>query len=341
MLFSSYLFGAEHCIQVTSVNRFNPEHINPRYMDIFDNFDKARIDKRGRRLVLRVGAYPNASSARRDLRRIRREFRGAFIRRCDYDPTKAVYPVFEDRVEEKPMAKKQVQPEEEQPNINIPNKAVVNDVKDEVVMDVAQNDIEEVDNEPLASDQTDVTVDQKPIEQAPQKPFKYKKQKKYNYQFWNECQKCFAPISNEASGNYVEPKETDDNAMDDEDMNNQDMAADENIDENQVVDTKDAIVEPTNKPLKRRDEEKTKKESKGWFSSLFSFSSDDDADDTDDDADIEMDSEDDGDVYSDTADSNDDTNNDNIFGEDQNDIKEPVAQNTDVVEEKSSYYDKN
>ena len=311
-LFSSYLFGAEHCIQVTGVNRFNPEHIKPEYIEIFENFDKARIDKRGRRLVLRVGAYPNASSAKRDLRRLKRYYRDAFIRRCDYDPATAVYPVFEDKVEPVKQTKK------------VKEKPVefVEDVQDEMVMDIPQEDVVEIVEEPVAEMASEpVTLKQ------PAKPFKYTKQKKYNYEFWQECQKCFAPITNEASGNYEEVEEPEEDSMQ-EVLEDDEMAT-----EDEMQDAEPIIVKSSKKPLKRRDEEKTEKESKGWFSSLFSSSDDDEEEEED--ADIEIDDEESYENESTTS------NNDNIFSDDQNDIEEPVAQNTDVVEDSGSYYDNN
>ena len=313
VLFSSYLFGAEHCIQVTGVNRFNPEHIKPAYAEIFENFDKARIDKRGRRLVLRVGSYKNASSAKRDLRKIRRRYRSAFIRRCDYDASTAIYPVFEDKVEEMPRKK-------------VAEVEIVDNLEDELVMDIPQEDVVEMIDEPV-EEIASVPAQSK----EPAKPFKYTKQKKYNYEFWQECQKCFAPISNEASGNYEEIEESsEDNTIDEE-------IEDDVVVENAMNENESEIITATAKPLRRRNEKVNEKKSEGWFSSLFSFSSSDDEVEDDEDT-VEIDMNDDENVYENETSS---TNNDNIFSDDKSDISEPVVQNTDVKEESGSYYDNN
>ena len=157
-LFVGSLFAkSNYCIQVAEIYRFDENNIAPYIQRVIDNFDKARIDKRGKHLILRVGDYKKYSSALKDLKKVKsHRFRDAFIRRCDYIESKIVYPkIKEDKI-------------------------------------IEENTIEE----PLVEEKPKlVPKEQKVLENINIKDSK--KIKKYGYDFWQECKKCFAPMENE------------------------------------------------------------------------------------------------------------------------------------------------
>lgn len=292
-LFSTYLFGSEHCIQVAGVNKFDPQHIRPVYKEILDNYDKARIDKRGHRLVLRVGSYPNASSARADLRKIKHKFRDAYIRRCNYDPLSAVYPPYN--------------------SIKSQNR-VVEDVEPELTTFE--------DDQPVEVKQASARKTQK-VEDTGTKPFSYRKQSKYEYQFMKECQKCFAPISDEATGNYHDVKEG----------VSEDMLEEEDMQDDGIEVTESSHLVSSKKSLKRK-KDATQEESSSWLGSIFGIFSSDDEQEADDENNIDIDIDD----YNELNDA-ETTKDGSIFVEDQANIKEPVKKDTEVQESTSYYAD--
>ncbi len=317
---STYLFaGAKHCIQVTAVSKYKEGEIRSSILNIIENYDKARIDKRGRRHVLRVGDYKDASSAKKDLRKIRREFRDAFIRRCDYDPISAVYPPFEDKDE------------------------VVADVESSEKVDTKREEVDqtEVKNNNLEfTEVVDEAVKEEVAPKTVQESFKYKKQEKYNYEFWQECKKCFAPMDREINNDYSDEELADteskmittNEVIESETNDIYNDTKDESKQEVMVMKSQynDEIVE--NKEIE--EDKKNIKESSGFFSWLFGLD-ENDKEDTDESIEIEVED----------VNIEDDNSDNNIFDEEVNTNSESTKNNAfediDIIEEETtSYYDK-
>ena len=94
LLLSSYLFASDsYCIQLKSMVDVNKDNLSDSTKSIVKNFDKARIEKRGRYYVLRVGEYSHFKETSKDFKKLKKIFKDAYIRRCDYDESTFIYPV--------------------------------------------------------------------------------------------------------------------------------------------------------------------------------------------------------------------------------------------------------
>jgi len=87
---------ANQCIQALTLDRFEPNRIPYKVASILQNFDHARIERRGSYLVLRVGDYATTSQALTEIDAIRAFYHDAYIRRCDIENSKIIYPKTEE-----------------------------------------------------------------------------------------------------------------------------------------------------------------------------------------------------------------------------------------------------
>jgi hypothetical protein len=298
LVVSSSLFaGAKHCIQVTTVLKYKEGEIRRPILNIIENYDKARIDKRGNSYVLRVGEYKNASSAKKDLRKIRRNFRDAFVRRCDYDPISAIYPPFEDNM------------------IEESTEEVVPDVEEEII----ENQIEETTQ--------DAPVVAKVATAPATQEFNYKKQEKYNYEFWRECKKCFAPMDKEVNNDYSDEELNDDVVNDEivEDVVPQTRSAKANLYSSNTTQEDQEMIEHIQHKTVNESVDSDDEEPSTLFGWLFgSNSSDDDVNEDNIEVDVEGVDLDDG-------------QNSELYNEAQNSVND-VIDDIDEVEESTSYY---
>jgi len=93
MLTLGYIHAkSTYCIQVTTLNSFNEKNINTKVSKILNNYNSARVDKRGNYLILRVGEYNKYSQTLNDLSSIKQIYSDAYVRKCDYIESKTLYP---------------------------------------------------------------------------------------------------------------------------------------------------------------------------------------------------------------------------------------------------------
>jgi len=189
-LFSAALFArSNYCIQVAEVYHFDEYNIPSRMQSVIEDFDKARIDKRGRHYILRVGDYKSYSKAKKVLRKIKaRRFRDAFVRRCDYIKSKIAYPKIDQEENYKessytPVKQALVQKAPKKQPLPIIEKPIEKSVEGEIS---GQKD-------PFAA-----------FEDTQTNGYEYKGEQKYSYDFWKECKRCYAPLEDEK--NYVSQK---------------------------------------------------------------------------------------------------------------------------------------
>ena len=94
LLLSSYLFSSDsYCIQLKSMVNVNTDNLSDSTKSVVENFDKARIEKRGKYYVFRVGEYSSSIEASKDFKNLNKTFKDAYVRRCDYDELTFIYPV--------------------------------------------------------------------------------------------------------------------------------------------------------------------------------------------------------------------------------------------------------
>jgi len=92
-----FIFGflsleANYCIQVMSATKDGKNVIVRKAASSkYSPFDDIRVEKRGSYLVFRIGDYRNYQDAKDDLLRIHNISRDAFIRKCDFVRSSAVY----------------------------------------------------------------------------------------------------------------------------------------------------------------------------------------------------------------------------------------------------------
>jgi len=189
-LFSTALFArSNYCIQVAEVYHFNEYNIPSRMQSVIEDFDKARIDKRGRHYILRVGDYRSYSKAKKILRKIKaRRFRDAFVRRCDYIKSKIAYPKIE---QEENYQENSFTPIAEIPVIKPPKKQPLPVREKTIVTPVEEKN--PIQRDPFAD-----------FEDTTPKGSEYKGAQKYSYDFWKECKRCYAPLEDEK--NYTQLK---------------------------------------------------------------------------------------------------------------------------------------
>ncbi|MEA1918417.1 MAG: hypothetical protein U9N52_01150 [Campylobacterota bacterium] len=145
---------ANQCIQVLTLDRFEPNRIPYKIASILQTFDDARVERRGSYLVLRVGDYATTSQALTQIDAVRAFYHDAYIRRCDIEPSKIIYPKSQDTSFREPM---------------IP----VTQAK--------------------AIQQNDTPSKIIPIEKIVPQSTVHPQQNSLNT-LWQDCQKCFAPI---------------------------------------------------------------------------------------------------------------------------------------------------
>ena len=77
-------------------------------MKVLENFQDARVERRGSYQVLRVGDFGSYSEAKGTLSGVKRYYKDAYIRKCDIDYSTFVYPTERNREEEKTAVVKRV-----------------------------------------------------------------------------------------------------------------------------------------------------------------------------------------------------------------------------------------
>ncbi len=92
---------ANYCIQAVTLDRFDENKISSRLSSILLNFEDARIEERGSYLVLRVGDFNSYSQALADIQSVKRYYSDAYIRKCDFDTSRIIYPDNSTPVEKK------------------------------------------------------------------------------------------------------------------------------------------------------------------------------------------------------------------------------------------------
>ncbi len=85
---------ANYCIQAVTLDRFNPDRMSTRLSSVLGNFEDARVEERGSYLVLRVGDFNSYSQALSNIKSIKEYYSDAYIRKCDFDTSRVLYPDF-------------------------------------------------------------------------------------------------------------------------------------------------------------------------------------------------------------------------------------------------------
>ena len=94
LLLSAYLFSSDsYCIQLKSMVEFSEKNLSSASKSILQNYEKARIEKRGVYYILRVGEYLHYVDASNDFKVLRKVFKGAYVRVCNYDELNVIYPL--------------------------------------------------------------------------------------------------------------------------------------------------------------------------------------------------------------------------------------------------------
>jgi len=84
--------SANYCVQVSSVNSVDKVYILKQvHHRTLQNEPDLRIEKLGNFYTLRVGDFSHKSDAKESLQRIRKSFKGAYIRHCVKHPQHVVY----------------------------------------------------------------------------------------------------------------------------------------------------------------------------------------------------------------------------------------------------------
>ncbi len=96
LLISAVSLGKEfkYCIQAAAEKNF--ALIKAHYQRVKD-FPEARIEKRGSVYLLRIGSEKRSRDLRVMLRKVRRKFPDAYIKRCEINPAYVVFPVSEEK----------------------------------------------------------------------------------------------------------------------------------------------------------------------------------------------------------------------------------------------------
>ena len=171
---------SNYCIQVTTIYDFNKYDIPRDIKNILDNFDKARIDKRNGRLVLRVGDYREYNDGIDDLDRIQEIYYDAYLRKCDYIKSKVIY--------EKKSYK----------NVSLSDgykmdgdySSSYNKDDDDILY--SEYDSLDSSHNTRKKESSHRRRDTKPHRES--SVVQYSGQDRENYDLYRECQKCFAPI---------------------------------------------------------------------------------------------------------------------------------------------------
>ena len=194
-IFNPLSANSKFCIQVTAAHGFTPNNMKPAVARILNNFDKARIDKRGGDLVLRVGDYSKYSYALKDLKDIQKMYSDAYIRRCNYIPSEAIYPKnlkqtsLPRKLQSQILAKKVELPKKEKKR---KRKLVIINGKVQII---------DESNHQILETKRVLRVQRVPKYKAikhskkKQESFIYNKDNKYNNDFYKECKRCYASTS--------------------------------------------------------------------------------------------------------------------------------------------------
>jgi len=89
-ILSVYYSYAFYCIQIASYTKINKQVINDTKKLLKLNLKQLRLEKRNKYYVLRSGRYFNVSAASNDLKKIKKLFPSAFIRKCEIKKEKII-----------------------------------------------------------------------------------------------------------------------------------------------------------------------------------------------------------------------------------------------------------
>ncbi len=111
LLISAVSLGKEfkYCIQAAAEKNF--ALIKAHYQRVKD-FPEARIEKRGSVYLLRIGSEKRSRDLRVMLRKVRRKFPDAYIKRCEINPAYVVFPVSEEKPVQETQEKQELKREE-------------------------------------------------------------------------------------------------------------------------------------------------------------------------------------------------------------------------------------
>jgi len=208
IVYNPLFADSKFCIQVTAAHNFDENKIKPAVSRIIKNYDKARIDKRNGKLVLRVGNYDKYSYALKDLSSIQKMYGDAYIRRCDYVLSKVIYPKQLKQYSQTPvkipsrrLQSQIIQPKEVVIKKRPKRRMIIVNGKVQIV-DETNNNVQipkrelHVKRVPRYDNIPTLRTEQK-ISQK-RESFIYNKNNKYNKSFFKDCKKCYAPIRAES-----------------------------------------------------------------------------------------------------------------------------------------------
>ncbi|MEA3228480.1 MAG: hypothetical protein U9P38_05330, partial [Campylobacterota bacterium] len=196
LLSSSLVADSKFCIQVTQADDFNKNNIKPAVARILKKFDKARIDMRSGRLVLRVGNYNRYAHALKDLKDIQESYFDAYIRRCDYIRSKVIYPKSSKRDIQPRKLQSQIKKVQRQtsptPKPKSKRRLVVINGRVQIV-----DDSKPVGSQPYKRQ----SFQEKKIAPKAKESFIYNKQNRYNSDLHQDCNRCYATSSSQPKKN--------------------------------------------------------------------------------------------------------------------------------------------
>ncbi len=163
LLLSSIPVLANYCIQAVTLYRFDENRISSRQSDVLTNFNNSRVEERGSYLVLRVGDYSSYSQALEVINGVKKYYSDAYIRKCDFDTSRIIYPKYSTPIEKKlPKYERR----------DIPPKREMGYEKNYT---------------PIKKHKSQVVKKRKYEQPKPEKAY-------YTDTLWRDCQKCFAPV---------------------------------------------------------------------------------------------------------------------------------------------------
>ena len=216
---SNTLFAdSKFCIQVTNANNFNPNHMKPAVSRILNNFEKARIDKRGGKLVLRVGNYNRYSYALKDLKDIQKMYSDAYIRRCDYRVSSVIYSKNITKTTQQRKLKSPIIHKKVKQYTDIPPSPKIRKRVNRRRLVIVNGEVQILDESNKRDTKLRKTLKIKKVpryneaslfesnnqHKKVQKHFIYNKNNKYSNDFYKECKKCYATVSTETEVKTVQ-----------------------------------------------------------------------------------------------------------------------------------------
>lgn len=168
---------ANYCIQVLTTNLSEKSAvIGEARGSEFNQYQDVRVESRGRYLVFRVGDYKRYSDARRDVNAIKSFRRDAYVRKCDFIKSKALYIKNESQPEDNSFLSQRVATPQTVAPVRVRRREVPQKVSKPVQKRVSSK------KEELKYDTT-----------------------KYSDSLWGDCKKCFVPVYEEESeGAYAD-----------------------------------------------------------------------------------------------------------------------------------------